>query len=45
MLSVLSGKLVYFQFENLKNFNRLNHFVSSRTGGFSAAPFDTLNLG
>lgn len=38
------GELVYYTFESLKDSGTLTHAVSTRRGGVSPAPFDTLNL-
>lgn len=32
-------------FQNLSNYRELDHFVSTRNGGFSSPPYDSLNLG
>lgn len=39
------GNLNLFQFENLGRISGLVHFVTSRKGGASKPPYDTLNLG
>jgi purine-nucleoside/S-methyl-5'-thioadenosine phosphorylase / adenosine deaminase len=38
------GELAYYTFESLKDSGTLIHAVSTRHGGVSPAPFDTLNL-
>ena len=38
------GKLAYYTFESLKDSGTLMHAVSTRHGGVSPAPFNTLNL-
>ena len=37
--------LEFHQFANLKKFDEINHFISSRTGGFSKGPFMSMNTG
>ena len=32
-------------FENLLRYNEIRHFISTRTGGFSSPPYNSLNLG
>jgi len=32
-------------FENLSRYKEIGHFISTRTGGFSSPPYDSLNLG
>jgi polyphenol oxidase len=39
------GNLTLFQFENLSRVSDIVHFVTSRAGGVSKPPYDTLNLG
>ena len=39
------SSLSFWFFENLQEYGSLTHFVSSRTGGFSVPPHDSLNLG
>lgn len=38
-------KIIYYKFSNLCKYGGLKHFVSTRTGGISVIPFDSLNLG
>ncbi len=44
MIKQNTNELVTFQFENLSKFDEIKHFVSSRIGGFSKPPFDSLNI-
>lgn len=37
--------LSWFKFINLSKYNSLVHFVSTRSGGLSCAPYNSLNLG
>lgn len=39
------NQLPLLQFSNLSQFSQITHFMSTREGGFSQAPFDSLNLG
>jgi polyphenol oxidase len=39
------GRLNLFEFENLSQIKDLKHFVTSRFGGVSLMPYDSLNLG
>lgn len=39
------GKLILFEFENLGRIPYLTHFVTSRSGGVSLPPYNSLNLG
>lgn len=39
-----TNDLAYYTFETLRDANALTHAVSTRHGGVSPAPFDTLNL-
>lgn len=39
------GALSLWFFQNLSEFGEICHFVSSRIGGFSNPPYDSLNLG
>ncbi len=45
MISNVAGGLRTFYFHNLSEHRDIKHFVSTRTGGSSAPPFDSLNLG
>ncbi len=44
MLKVVYKDLEYFQFSNLSAFTELKHFISTRKGGRSKAPYDALNI-
>ncbi len=37
--------LELYHFANLKKFGEINHFISSRAGGFSKGPFKSMNTG
>lgn len=39
------GSLSIWQFENLLKYGEIGHFISTRSGGFSASPYASLNLG
>ena len=39
------GKLNLYEFDNLGRFSNLVHFLTSRSGGVSISPYDSLNLG
>lgn len=45
MIEKKTGPLTVLCFENLSHYQGIRHFVSTRTGGFSDPPFDSLNLG
>ncbi|MBN2374131.1 peptidoglycan editing factor PgeF [bacterium] len=45
MIKTRVKSLPVWLFENLQRYDRICHFVSSRIGGVSAAPYDYLNLG
>ncbi len=45
MFEKKSGSLSFFLFENLSKYKRIMHFVSSRPGGVSKYPYNSLNLG
>ncbi len=45
MIEKKIGPLHLVCFENLLQYQEIRHFVSSRTGGFSNPPYDSLNLG
>lgn len=45
MIESYSGDLTVLLFKNLLGQRNISHFVSTRTGGFSEAPYDSLNLG
>ena len=34
----------YYQFKNFLNYEKLTHFITTRTGGTSSRPYDSLNL-
>jgi polyphenol oxidase len=38
------GELEIYQFNNLSKFPQIKHFISTRRGGVSKPPFDSLNL-
>lgn len=38
------GKVKIYEFNNLSIFPQINHFVSTRLGGLSKSPYDSLNL-
>lgn len=40
-----AGKLSLYKFENLDGIPNLLHFVTTRSGGVSCSPYDSLNLG
>lgn len=40
-----STRLNLYKFKNLSGFSHLVHFVTTRAGGVSLAPYDSLNLG
>lgn len=40
----VTGELVYYTFDSLHHSGTVTHAVSTRRGGLSPAPFDTLNL-
>lgn len=45
MIEKRHGLLSIVHFENLLPFKEIEHFVSTRTGGFSEFPYHSLNLG
>ena len=45
MIEERHGLLSIVHFENLLGFKEIEHFVSTRTGGFSQFPYHSLNLG
>lgn len=45
MKTIQKSGLIYYQFENLATCDQVTHFVSTRIGGQSKTPFDSLNLG
>jgi YfiH family protein len=45
MIEKSHGLLSTVHFEHLRGFAEIEHFVSTRTGGFSEFPYDSLNLG
>jgi len=45
MFEKKTGLLNILIFENLVQYHEIRHFVSTRTGGFSNPPYDSLNLG
>lgn len=44
MIQKQSNSLSIWFFENLLRHDNISHFISSRTGGFSSPPHDSLNL-
>ncbi len=45
MIDQKIGLLTIVFFQNLSNYKEIRHFVSTRPGGVSRAPFDSMNLG
>lgn len=45
MIQKEAGSLPLWFFQNLLQYQEIQHFVSSRAGGFSHRPYDSLNLG
>ncbi len=45
MIEKYDGSLLLWFFQNLSKYKEICHFVSTRIGGFSAPPYDSLNLG
>ncbi|OOP57017.1 MAG: hypothetical protein AYP45_05685 [Candidatus Brocadia carolinensis] len=45
MFKQKAGSLPLWYFQNLLKYKEIRHFVSSRVGGFSDQPYDSLNLG
>ncbi len=45
MIEKYAGSLTMLFFKNLLAHRTIRHFVSTRTGGFSNPPYDSLNLG
>jgi len=45
MIEKYAGSLTILFFKNLLAHRTIRHFVSTRTGGFSEFPYDSLNLG
>jgi polyphenol oxidase len=45
MNKIESGILSHYQFENLKQFSKLNHIVTFRHGGISEGAFRSFNIG
>ena len=45
MIEKTTDKLKIYQFANLADDGSIRHFVTTRAGGFSASPYDSLNLG
>jgi len=39
------GELDLYEFENLGRISNLVHFVTTRSGGVSSSPYNSLNLG
>lgn len=45
MIQQKAGSLPLWYFQNLLQYKEIQHFVSSRVGGLSDRPYDSLNLG
>jgi hypothetical protein len=45
MLKPIQTSVRYLTFENFKQFPEINHFVSTRLGGVSQSPYQSLNIG
>jgi len=45
MIQKKSDNLSIYQFENLLKYEEVKHFVSTRFGGYSKSPYESLNLG
>lgn len=45
MIEKKINNTLFLQFENFQQFPEINHFVSTRQGGISPAPYCSLNLG
>lgn len=45
MITIKHGLIRLLHFENLQRFKEIDHFVSTRNGGFSEFPYHSLNLG
>lgn len=45
MIKKIVSAIPFFYFKNLLPFNHLLHAISTRNGGYSAPPYQTLNLG
>jgi YfiH family protein len=45
MIETYAGSLTILFFKHLLEHETVTHFVSTRTGGFSESPYDSLNLG
>lgn len=45
MIKIIKDDLVYYKFKKLNDFIEINHFVSTRIGGISNEPYNSLNLG
>lgn len=37
--------ITVYRFSNLLNFDKIDHFISNRKGGFSKSPYESLNIG
>jgi YfiH family protein len=44
MIKEEKGLLIVLSFENLTKHKKIRHFISTRTGGFSNSPYNSLNL-
>ena len=45
MIEQKIGLLTILFFKNLFNYKNIRHFISTRSGGVSKAPFNSMNLG
>ena len=45
MIKKNTNSLALWFFQNLSKYREIHHFVSTRIGGFSSQPYDSLNLG
>jgi len=45
MIEIKKDNFVYYQFENFNNYKSIKHFITTRTGGVSNKPYNSLNLG
>lgn len=45
MIEKRTNNIPLWSFQNLLPFKEISHFVSTRNGGFSKSPYDSLNLG
>jgi len=45
MIEKHTNTIPLWSFQNLLSFKQISHFISTRNGGFSKPPYDSLNLG